>query len=150
MNSRQTILKRISKVRTAADVGVHPGNDFQQVPMPPAAVSEPGFDSSKRFTDLAAEQQMTVATLANRAAVPGAIQSYMRGQSIKMSVCISPELQGKDINWSKAGFPVRMGAVVADGDTLVSECYAAVAEGGVLVVASSANHVAEADYLAET
>jgi len=150
MNSRQAILKRISAVRAAADIGMHPGNDFERVPMPPADVSAAEFDALSQFVELAALQFMSSEIIGERAQVPAAIKRYLYQQSLKVSACISPELQGCDINWLKVGFPVRMGNVLADGDTLVSECYAAVAEAGVLVVSASADHAAEADFLAET
>jgi L-lactate dehydrogenase complex protein LldG len=150
VSSRQEILKRISKTRAAAGISAHPADAFQRVPMRLQEVEDPDFDAVERFVGLATLQSMSVEEIESRQAAPAAIQRYLRVQSLQASVCVSPELQGKDINWSKAGFTVRTGAVLADGDTLVSECYGAIAEGGVLVVASSPRHHAEADFLAET
>ena len=103
----------------------------------------------ERFMALARAEAATAERVADAAAVPGAVLGYLHEQNLSARIKVFGD--ARDLDWASApGLECRREPVEADGDTAVTGCYAGIAEAGALVLLSSAEHAAEAHFLAAT
>lgn len=121
----------------------------ERLARPPVA---PGItlpaDLTGRFIDCALASSSTVARVAARSEVPGAVAAYLNDLALPLSAALWPELA--DLDWAAAGIAVA--ARVAHGDDLVgiTGCFCALAETGTLMMASGPHTAATTSLLPET
>jgi L-lactate dehydrogenase complex protein LldG len=105
------------------------------------ALSEPkarilpqvGNDVVEHFLVRAQALAMTIARVVRRADVPAAAAEYVRNRRLPNRLVVAAALQ--DLTWPD-GFEVRHGATRREDPVSVTDCFAAVAETGSLVLTS--------------
>ena len=107
--------------------------------------------SVDRFMALAREEAATTERLATMAQVPAAVHRYLQGQDLSTAIKVIGLAGQGEIAWdSIPQLTRRTGPLEPDGDTVLTGCYAGVAEAGALVMLSSIEHPPEANFLAAT
>jgi len=102
---------------------------------------------------LAREEAATTVQVAARADVPRAVLEYLREHELGSRLIIigAGKDGANDIDWATVSeLDCVTGPVSRDGDTVVSGCYAGIAEAGALVVLSSGDHPTKVNFLAAT
>jgi len=101
-----------------------------------------------RFIELARDQAATVVELESVHAVPAAVGKYLAEQDLPQEVVCGADIQAHGLPWDSAA-PLRIiaGPLSDDGRSMVTGCYAAIAELGALVVVSGPDHPAETNVL---
>lgn len=119
----------------------------------PGAV-EPSDDVEaviEQFMLHAREESATTERVAEIAAVPAAVRQYLASQSLAPRVIVTDNARPPAIDWPSAeGLELGSGPIGADGDTVVTGCYAGVAEAGAVVTLSAREHPSEYNFLAAT
>jgi L-lactate dehydrogenase complex protein LldG len=141
--SRASILNAIRRARAGADA----------VPDAPAAYRTPAalLGGIEQFCAYAGEEAATSEHVERMDDVPSAVLRYVTGQDLAMRVVVGADLELDAAAWATAQALQRAsGPVERDGDTLVTGCYAGVAEAGALIMLSSSGEPNEAKFLAAT
>jgi L-lactate utilization protein LutC len=102
-----------------------------------------------RFAAQARAAQATVAEVATTDEVRGAVSAYLVEAGLAPEVVIGAAVPGLHAGVTP-GLRCEGRALRPDGDALVTGCLAAVAEEGVVVLASGPEHAAESAFLAAT
>lgn len=102
-----------------------------------------------RFTASAESASATVARVNAVDGVAGAIAGYLRERGLAPDVHLSAHPPGL-VPGAASGLHCTQAPPRADGYTLVTGCFAALAEEGVVVLASGPEHAAESAFLAAT
>lgn len=163
MSARDEILARVR----AGVAGLRPARRAAAEARLQAPVSGPQprlpADLVGRFRQRAAAQACTLAAVADWAAAPGAVASFMDQQGLAGPMVATPELAGLD--WAGAGFPpagqpagdvhgrgsmLRFGAAVDADQVGISSCFCAIAETGTLMLLSGPQTPATVSLLPET
>jgi L-lactate dehydrogenase complex protein LldG len=143
VSAREEILGR---VRRAAHAAPAPSREADPEPRPAATRWE---QRVARFTVRACGAAATVARVAAAGDVAEAVACYLDGLQLPLVVHLSAQPAGL-----APGAPGRIryapGPMRPDGDTLVSGCFAAVADEGVIAMASGPGHASESAFLAAT
>ena len=143
MSTRNVILAKIRSARVNAAAQFGAAHDAGIDPVPPDAT-----DLLEQFIELARAESATVDELAALAEVPGAVARYVEDQGIVDGVVLGPDPQIRDLDWQAvAALKLSDRPPRTDGDTVITGCYAAVADCGALVVASSPEHPVELNFL---
>ena len=101
-----------------------------------------------RFREKAESLSSTLASVATREAVPGAVADYLAANRLGSQAVVTPEIARLD--WAGSGIAVEArGAVDADA-VGITGCFCAVAETGTLVLLSGPTSPATVSLLPET
>jgi L-lactate dehydrogenase complex protein LldG len=137
--------KILSAVRNAR---VEPGLSIEESAVPDIDVND---ELVERFRLLAQAEAATTERIANLADVPAAVATYLRGQQLPMRINVAAAGELRNLEWSSVeSIECDDGPLAADGDTVLTGCYAGIAEAGVLVMLSSAGHPSEFNFLGAT
>ena len=148
MITRDVILAKIRNARVNVAVQIRPARDAGIEPVPPAHTPPAAADLLGQFIELAQAEAATVDQLAALAEVPAAVARYLEDQDIAGGVVLGPDPQIRGLDWQAvASLKYSDGPPRADGDTVITGCYAAVADCGAVVVASSSDHPVELNFL---
>ncbi len=143
MTSRDAILTKIRNARSNVATQVMPVRDVGIDPLANAA-----GDLLGQFIELARAEVATVDELGAVAEVPAAVARYLEKQGLGDQVVLGPDSQIGELDWqSVPSLKCSKRSPHPDGDTVVTACYAAVADCGALVVASSPDHPVELNFL---
>ncbi len=143
MTTRDAILTRIRNARSNAAAQVRPAGDVG-IDLPANTAGDP----LGQFIELARAEVATVDELGAVAEVPAAVARYLEEQGLGNRVVLGPDPQIGELDWqSVPSLECSEGSLHPDGDTVVTGCYAAVADSGALVVASSPDHPVELNFL---
>lgn len=108
-------------------------------------------DLTNRFMSFAREEAATTHRLADTSAVPAAVLQYLANENLQPRVIMSANAGLADLDWASVdGLECAGAPIAADGDTVVTGCYAGVAEAGAIVTLSSADHPSHYNFLAAT
>lgn len=141
--ARDSILQAIRHARAGADA----------VPDAPPAYRTPAalLGGIEQFCAYAGEEAATSEHVGRMEDVPPAVLRYVTGQGLAMRVVVAADLDLDAAVWTAAQpLQITGGPVERDGDTLVTGCYAGVAEAGALIMLSSSGAPNEAKFLAAT
>ena len=142
-DSRGAILTALRQGRAA----------ISAAPDAPAAYRAPAtlIGGLDQFRAYAGEEAATSECVDGFADVPAAVARYIAAQKLSKRVFVGAELPLTAADWAVAStLQLDTGAVRRDGDTLVTGCYAGVAEAGALITVSSSGEPNEAKFLAST
>ncbi len=143
MTSRDAILTKIRNARSNAAAQIKPADDVGIHPQ-----ATPAGDLLGQFIELARAEVATVDELGTVAEVPAAVARYMEEQGLGNQLVLGPDPQLGDLDWqSIASLKCSQESPHPDGDTVITACYAAVADSGALVVVSSPDHPVELNFL---
>jgi L-lactate dehydrogenase complex protein LldG len=104
----------------------------------------------ERYTELAIAECTTVTQVDSQAKVPDAIANYLHANHLSLRVVLDSQLPVAVLAWVDSGLELGTLPLNKDGDTLISDCYGAVAESGALVITSNDGVAIANDFLAET
>lgn len=105
----------------------------------------------ERFASLAREEAATTERVPDAGAVPAAVFRYLHSQQLGLRLITTGNARSSAIDWtSVAELDCVAEPVGTDGDTVVTGCYAGVAEAGAVVTLSSSDHPSEFNFLAAT
>jgi L-lactate dehydrogenase complex protein LldG len=105
----------------------------------------------ERFMERAGEEAATSEWVSDRSHVPAAVHRYLRQQGLGARLKVVGLAGADTVAWREvAEIECENGPLAPDGDTVVTGCYAGVAEAGALVMLSSPEHPTEANFLAAT
>jgi L-lactate dehydrogenase complex protein LldG len=143
MSSRAIILDKLSgSVTGVSSVGYESLAD---------AFTETHANSAvERYIELAQAEVTTISEVQGWVEVPGVIAAYLQGVGLLNRIVIDTQAPIGKPAWSDSGIEVLEPPLQADGDTLLTDCYGAVAESGVLVISSNDGQAIANDFLAET
>ena len=148
VSAREQILAAIRGAKPA------PATDSTSTPRPTLQLTSPPDDpdtSIERFMSLAREEAATAERVAEVADVPRAVLRYLRSERLSLRLIIAGNARISGIVWeSTADLDCAAEPVADDGDTVVTGCYAGVAEAGAVVTLSSSDHPSEFNFLAAT
>lgn len=123
-------------------------------PRPELQLTPPPDDPEvlvERFMSLAREEAATTERVPQAADVPAAVLRYLRSEQLAPRLITTGNARSSVIDWtSAAGLDCVAEPVGTDGDTVVTGCYAGVAEAGAVVTLSSIDHPSEFNFLAAT
>jgi L-lactate dehydrogenase complex protein LldG len=103
----------------------------------------------EQFMALARAEAATAERVESARTVPAAVFEYLQSRHLPARIRVFGG--ARELNWVSAPeLETLQGAVAPDGDTVVTGCYAGIAEAGALVILSAADHCAEAHFLAAT
>lgn len=127
------------------------GADFVSV----AACEEPRDTDREAliedFRRYAAQEAATSERVAGPCDVPQAVVRYLNERQLPLQAIAAGEITAGGVDWSLGGeLDVVDGPIRPDGDTLVTGCYAGLAEAGAVVTVSSAAGPNEFQFLAST
>ncbi len=143
MTARDAILTKIRNARSNSGAQIKPVSDVG-IDSPANAAG----DLLGRFIELARAEVATVDELGAVSEVPAAVARYLEEQGLGDQVVLGPDPQIGGLDWqSVPSLKCSDGSPRPDGDTVVTGCYAAVADSGALVVASSPDHPVELNFL---
>jgi L-lactate dehydrogenase complex protein LldG len=102
------------------------------------------------FTATAEKVQTTVERVADEAAIPMTVASYLRAHNLPAALRMGDDPLLTGLAWSRTPIEVKRGA--SDGTDVVglSHAFAAVAESGTLVLASGKDNPTTVNFLPET
>ena len=104
-----------------------------------------------RFERFARDEAATTERIANLSDVPAAIVRYLDAHELSRRICLAGNMRSVGIDWNAtAALQCTDGPLAADGETVVTACYAGIAEAGAIVTLSSSDHPAEFNFLAAT
>lgn len=140
MSAREDILARLSRATAAPD-------------RPSAVSAEPVAGAwATRLARFAASLQSASAThavVATPAAVPGAVAAYLAGQFLPLRIQVGESPAAAELRGS-GELACHDDGLAGDGGVLVTGCLAALAEEGVVVLASGPRQAAGDAFLAAT
>jgi L-lactate dehydrogenase complex protein LldG len=148
VSTREKILTAIRGARPkpeSASTGT-PRPELQLIPPPddPEILVE-------RFMLLAREEAATTEWVPEAADIPAAVLRYLHREQLGPRLITTGNARSAAIDWSSAAeLDCVAGPVGTDGDTVVTGCYAGVAEAGAVVTLSSSDHPSEFNFLAAT
>ena len=148
-NARDAILQTIRRARAGADTV--PEATVVSCPPEYPDLAEDPRGGIEQFCAYAADEAATSERVACIADVPSAVLRYVTGLGLAMRVVVGADLKLDAAAWATARpLQITGGPVGRDGDTLVTGCYAGVAEAGALIMLSSSGEPNEAKFLAAT
>ncbi len=143
MSAREEILGR---VRHAGEADACGGNGAVPAPAPHVSTWE---QRAARFAARARTASATVVRVTAAEDVERAVAEYLHERNLPPVVRMTAEPPG--LPPGRIGpLQFRTGPIGSDGETVVSGCFAAVAEEGVIVMVSGPGHAAESVMLAAT
>ncbi len=152
-NARDAIIARLRQVRIGAGTSVSRTGAGTSVSESPADFPKPKYrhlqERAALFRARATAAAATVVEVDHADSVAAAVRSYLAGLGLPPEVRLSaapPGLRAGTFD----GLRCDTGAPRPDGDTVITGCFAAVAEEGVIVMASGAGHASESVFLAAT
>jgi L-lactate dehydrogenase complex protein LldG len=105
----------------------------------------------EQFMLFAREEAATTERVPEAADIPAAVLRYLRSERLSLRLIIARNARTSAVDWASAeDLDCTAGPVGADGDTVVTGCYAGVAEAGAVVTLSSSDHPSEFNFLAAT
>lgn len=144
MTTRDVILAKIREARVNKAMQIDPA----AAAVSPARVSRGAVNLLGQFIELARAEAATVDQLAAVAEVPAAVARYVEDQDIVDGVVLGLDPQIRSLDWQAvASLKCSDRPLRADGDTVITGCYAALADCGAVVVASSPEHPVELNFL---
>ncbi|MAF84266.1 MAG: hypothetical protein CL797_09205 [Chromatiales bacterium] len=103
------------------------------------------------FRRYAAQEAATSERVAGANDVPQAITRYLRQLELPLQVLAAGEIISGGVDWGLADeLEILNRPIRPDGDTVVTGCYAGLAEAGAIVTVSSAHFANELQFLAAT
>ncbi len=144
--ARDEILARLPRAARPRTGGTGAGTSVSESP---ENFPKPKYRHLELFRARATAAAATVAEVGAPDEVAAAVVAYLRQWGLPLQVRLSaapPGLQPGAVGELRC----QSGTPQADGDTVVTGCFAAVAEEGVIVMASGAAHAAESAFLAAT
>jgi L-lactate dehydrogenase complex protein LldG len=102
----------------------------------------------QEFARRAAVAAATAAHVGSPAELPGELARYLRANGLPMRLCAEPGAPAAD--WASAGIAMSVAPPAADGDTLVTGCFAGIVEEGAIALLSGSGRAVEHAFLAET
>lgn len=148
VSAREQILAAIrgaKPIPETASTGM-PRHALQATPPP-----DDSENTIERFILLAREEAATAERVAEAADVPCAVLRYLHSERLSLRLIMTGNARISGIVWeSAADLDCAAESVGKDGDTVVTGCYAGVAEAGAVVTLSSSNHPSEFNFLAAT
>ena len=143
MSAREEILGRVRRAARAV-----PGRSGESNSVPPPATTA-WEQRVARFTSRARAASATVARVAVAGDVAAAVADYLDALHLPQVVHLCAQPAGL-VPGAAGRLRCDSGPLRPDGDTLVSGCFAAVADEGVIVMASGPRHLSESAFLAAT
>jgi len=148
VSTREKILTAIRGARPslkpAATGALRPGLQLTPPPDDPENLVE-------RFMSLAREEAATTERVPEIADVPAAVRRYLDSERLSPRLVMTGNARASAIDWASAPeLDCVADPVGTDGDTVVTGCYAGVAEAGAVVTLSSGDHPSEFNFLAAT
>ena len=99
----------------------------------------------------AREESATTQRIAAVSGVPAAVLHYLLSENLTPRAIVADNARLPGIDWTSVeGFECTDGPMSADGDTVITGCYAGVAEAGAVVTLSAGEHPSEYNFLAAT
>ncbi len=115
---------------------------------PPESDREKLIEDFRRY---AAQEAATSERVAGVSDIPQAVVRYLQAQDLPLQVVAAGEIIAGGVNWNLAAeLDISDHSLRSDGDTLVTGCYAGLAEAGAIVTVSSAGYPNECHFLAGT
>ena len=103
------------------------------------------------FMRYAAEEAATSERVAGPADIPGAVVRYLRAHDLPLRAIAAGEVVAGGPDWSATpDLDIARGPLRPDGDTVVTGCFAGLAEAGAVVTVSSDGYPNEVHFLAAT
>lgn len=103
------------------------------------------------FVELATREAVSVDRLADFESVPGRVLRYLQEQALPLRITLAPDQTLDRLPWQQAkGLELSRDPLTADGQAVLTRCFAGVAEGGVTVTVSSPQQPVEFNFLAAT
>jgi L-lactate dehydrogenase complex protein LldG len=134
-----------------ASLDPDPGPEFESivdVEEPDERAREVLIEDFRRY---AAEEAATSERVAGPDDVPQAVARYLTERELPMQAIAVGEIISGGVDWGRAGeLDIVDRPIRADGDTVVTGCYAGLAEAGAVVTVSSAACPNELQFLAAT
>ena len=117
----------------------------------PARGQLPRAERIEMFVKMALQSKASVARVADRADVPGAIANYLASENLPARLRLSPDAKLTDLAWHTRPL-IEITAGPSDGNDAVSLCHAeaGIAETGTLMMASGAESPTTLNFLPET
>ncbi len=140
MSARDAILAQLSRATPAT---------LRPAAVAPAPVNGGSAVKIRRFAAGLQAASATFAVVSGPAAVPGAIAAYLAANSLPLRICPGEVPAAVDLR-NAAQLEYGADRLPDDGGTLVTGCLAALAEEGVVVLASGTRQVAADAFLAAT
>jgi L-lactate dehydrogenase complex protein LldG len=156
MNPREAILGKIRRSLgvTGGELRRNASVDDRLTRAPkgviPARGQLPPAERIALFTTMAEKVLATVERVADEAAIPTAVASYLRAHNLPAALRMGDDPLLTGLAWSRTPIEVKRGA--SDGTDVVglSHAFAAVAESGTLVLASGKDNPTTINFLPET
>lgn len=143
MTTRDAILGKIRIARSNAAAQIRPAGNVGI-----DALTDVDSDLLGQFIELARAEVATVDELGAVAEVPAAVARYLDEQGLGNQLVLGPDPFVRELDWpSVPSLRCSDRSPHPDGDTVVTACYAAVADSGALVVVSSRDHPVELNFL---
>jgi L-lactate dehydrogenase complex protein LldG len=129
--------------------------DATPEPVPQAAAARtetPDRESLiESFRCFAAEEAATSERIDSSAGVPRAVVQYLNEQALPLEVLVAGQIIPGGLDWSLTGeLEIVDRPIRPDGDTVVTGCFAGLAESGAIVTVSSPDCPNELQFLAAT
>ncbi len=102
------------------------------------------------FTENAIREFCTVARIATRADLPGAVADYARAQNLPMRAVVAPHPVLQAIDWAHAMLEMRFGRAEPSDLISIQEGFAGIAETGTLLLSSGATTPTTLNLLPDT
>ncbi|HQT89488.1 MAG TPA: lactate utilization protein [Acidiphilium sp.] len=102
------------------------------------------------FTENAIREFCTVARIATRADLPGAVADYARAQNLPMRAVVAPHPALQAIDWAHAMLEMRFGRAEPSDLISIQEGFAGIAETGTLLLSSGATTPTTLNLLPDT
>jgi L-lactate dehydrogenase complex protein LldG len=102
------------------------------------------------FTENAIREFCTVARIATRAELPGAVADYVRAQNLPMRAVAAPHPALQAIDWALAMLEMRFGRAEPNDLVSIQEGFAGIAETGTLLLSSGATTPTTLNLLPDT
>jgi L-lactate dehydrogenase complex protein LldG len=152
MSSREKILARIRKAQgrggsTPSQAELEAVETYLRA-HPRGTLPKVEADLVARFRARAEAMQSTTEEVAARAEVPAAVARYLKSSDLPLAGCVWPQLA--DLDWKGAGLAFEPREANANDAVGVTGAFAAIAETGTLVLASSSDTPATVSLLPET
>ena len=156
MNPREAILGKIRRSLrvTGGELRRNASVDDRLTRAPkgviPARGQLPPVERIALFATMAEKVLATVERVADEAAIPTAVASYLRAHNLPATLRMGDDPLLTGLAWSRTPIEVKRGA--SDGTDVVglSHAFAAVAESGTLVLASGKDNPTTVNFLPET
>ena len=107
-------------------------------------------DKIQAFMERASKEAVTVDRVAELQSIPARVFHYLSEHGLPPRIVSAPDPALERLPWKEEGIRLRHGPLSADGQAVITRCFAGVAEGGVTVTVSAPHHPVEFNFLAAT